>query len=261
MKSHEARDLITRLVERTTGFRVQVARDPSLETLGTVRMARASSPYHLIRYNSSAEDILDYVVSFECGFVLRQVGVPPEKRYEVGPSTKGKREVARLVQSTFGPNNSITLPETAQSTLSAQLLGGLITQLRSIPLALRIDHWLLKEYSGLRDQQNTACLRQLQDGIAVLDPRVRRSMPTQIAEASVAMNAAQALYWVDVWGDEHAAVPYKAAGLLSEGASLLRLWEEIPSSAIHDRELIDAWGKHLGIADWYEFVPYDGGAG
>lgn len=260
METHEARDQITRLVERTTGFPVRVVEDSSLQTLGTVKMASTSFPYHLVRYSPSAQDTLDYVVSFQCGFIIRLAGVPSEQRYEIGASSKGKATVKELVHAMFGPEGAIELPEAGQAALSAQLLGGLITQLRSIPLALRIDYWLRKQFSDLRDLQNMSCRRQLESGVAVLDPRVRRSMPKQVAEPSVAMNAAQALYWAEIWEDEQVVAPYKAAGLLNEGSSLLQLWREIPGDPINDREMIDTWGRHLDIADWYAFVPYGGGA-
>jgi len=260
VEAQQARDQITRLVERTTGFPARVAEDSSLPTLGTVKMARPSLPYHLIRYSPAARDTLDYIVSFQCGFVIRLAGVPLEKRYEIGASPRGAVEVAELVRLQFGTKEPIRLPEMKQPAFSAQLLGGLITQLRSIPLALRIDDWLRNQFAGLRDQQDESCRCQLREGIAALDPRVRRAVPKQIAEASVAMNAAQAMYWAEAWEDEQAIAPYKAAGLLDEGRKLLRLWKETPGDPTHDRELIDAWGRHLGIEGWYAFVPFGQGA-
>jgi len=256
VQAKEARSLVTRLVKRTTGFPVQIERDASLSTLGTIKMARPSFPYHVIRYSPEADGFLDYVVCFQCGFAMRLVGVSEEDRYEVGPSQEGREKVARLVSEQFGPSADISLPAAAQAALSEQLLAGLVTQLRSIPLALRIDRWLRTEYAGLRDQQDSAMLQQLREGIAVLEPRVRGSMPKKIAEASVAMNAAQALYWSRVWGDEQVVIPYKASGLLKAGEALLQVWDELPGDPVHDRELIDAWGRILGISDWYEFVPF-----
>ncbi len=259
MEAAEARNHIERLVERTTGFPVHVSEDASLPTLGTMKPARESLPYHVVRYSPSARDALDYVISFQCGFVMRLVGVPPERRYEVGASPKGNAEAMRLVGGQFGGHGPVQLTRERRSALAAQLLGGLITQLRSIPLALRIDKWLRNEYPGLRTQQDMACHRQLKEGVAVLAPSVRNSMPKRITEASIAMNAAQALFWSEQWEDSKTIAPYKAVGLLEKARVLRGLLEKIPGDPIHDPELIDAWGQELGIQDWYVLVPFGEG--
>jgi hypothetical protein len=40
------------------------------------------------------------------------------------------------------------------------------------------------------------------------------------------------------------------------GQKLAEIFEQIPDRPRHDQELIDAWGKYLGITDWYTWVPY-----
>ena len=224
-------------------------------------MARTSQPFHLIRYGAPARETLDYVIAFQCGFLMRLVGVEPKNRYEVGSTPEGEAEIAALVAEHLTDTGLTRISKARQHELSAQLLGGLITQLRSIPLALRIDHWLRNEYPGLKQQQDASWLHQLDEGVAALNPRIRRAAPKRISEASIRMNAAQAAYWAEQWEDEEVVVPYKAVGVLESGRELLQLWREIPGDPIHDPELISAWARKLGIQKWYAIVPFGAAGG
>ena len=39
------------------------------------------------------------------------------------------------------------------------------------------------------------------------------------------------------------------------GRELLKLFDQLPSDASRDRELIDQWGNHLSLASWYQWIP------
>lgn len=70
------------------------------------------------------------------------------------------------------------------------------------------------------------------------------------------MPAAYALL-VDQLRQTHTlAIPYRAAGVLDMGKTLMQLSTEAPGGPEHDRALIDAWGKALGMASWYTWRPY-----
>jgi hypothetical protein len=69
------RDVIKR-VETTTGRPVLVQADPSLSVLATVKMARGTAPAHLVRFKPGST-APDYLVCFQCGFILRLFANPP----------------------------------------------------------------------------------------------------------------------------------------------------------------------------------------
>ena len=52
--------------------------------------------------------------------------------------------------------------------------------------------------------------------------------------------------------------PYRETGNLTAGEALLKLWYDVPQDSDHDKELIDAWGKALGLEGWYEFLAFAG---
>jgi hypothetical protein len=243
-------------VERASGYPVLVIEDRSLRTLAAVRVARGNAPAHTITYNPSVTTQPDYLIAFQCGFILRHFAVPPPRRCDFAPAGHGREIVHRLLGAADGPARKLHLQPQVVETLGDQLFDGLMVQLRSIPVGLRVDAWILREYEELAPLQRSAVLRQLQDSQATLAPDVRKIAPTKVYKASVTMNAAFALFWSRTWDDPALSVPYKAAGYDKPGARLLSIFDEISDEPAADRQLVDAWAGDLSLSNWYEWVPY-----
>ena len=73
--------------------------------------------------------------------------------------------------------------------LSNQLGHGLGLQLRSIPIAIRIDDWINQEYPVLRTLQRRSNERQLQEAMPSLGPSIRAFAPQPIIDTNVSMIA------------------------------------------------------------------------
>src|SRR5690349_17706427 len=95
--STAAVERVFRQVEKVTGFRVHAEPDTTLRVIASVRMAGPNLPLHLIRFNPSARSTVDYVLAFQCGFILRLYALEPSARFDVGPSYRGRKEVERLL--------------------------------------------------------------------------------------------------------------------------------------------------------------------
>ena len=248
------------LVERTSGHPVLVTEDRSLKTLATVRMARGDAPAHAIAYNPAADSQPDYLIAYQCGFILRLFANPPVERWDLAGTAQGREIVHQLLGGPDGPARKLNLAPPVVEKLRDQLFDGLMLQLRSIPVGLRVDAWILREYPDLAQLQRSAVLRQSQDNQATLSPDVRKIAPTKVYKGSVSMNAAFALFWARQWNDPALSLPYKSAGFEKAGAQLLAAFDEIPGEPMNDRRLVDAWGTELGLASWYEWVAYSGKA-
>jgi hypothetical protein len=247
---------VLRAVEETTGRPVVVQPDPSLGTLlAKLTMARGSAAAHLVTYNPSAGTV-DYVVCFQCGFLLRMFMVPEAERFSLAGSWRGRKETEKLITEHLR-KKGMSLPKETRSKLVEQFFGGIIQQLRSVPIGLRIDSWLQQSFPGLSEQQKKAIDRQLNDNAASLRPEVRQIAPAKVFEANVGMNAAFAQFWSRTWNNPLLAVPYKSSGDWAIGEKLLKLFDEIPNDPANDKKLIDTWGSHVGLTGWYEFVPYE----
>lgn len=221
MSLREVTRAIIAQVERVSGHPVLVTEDRSLQTLAAVRMARGNAPAHVITYNPSASTQPDYWIAHECGFILRLFANPPSERWDFAAATHGREIVHRLLGGPEGPVRKLGLQPHVVEKLRDQLFDGLMVQLRSVPVGLRVDAWILRDYQELAPLQRSAVLRQLQDGQAALAPDVRKIAPPKVYKASVTMNAAFALFWSRTWDDPALSVPYKAAGHDKPGARAL----------------------------------------
>ena len=67
---------IIALVENLSGRSVVVSEDASLKTLAASRIARGANRIHTISFNPSVVREPDYLICYQCGFILRLFGVP-----------------------------------------------------------------------------------------------------------------------------------------------------------------------------------------
>lgn len=243
------RDIIKR-VEDATERPVLVRTDATLKVLATVRMARGSAPAHLVTYNPSGGSAPDYLICFQCGFVLRLFANPPSERFDFAGSASG-REAMRKAVSAQPEILKTHLPPAAIRQYADQIFDGVMLQLRSVPIGLRVDTWLSTEYPELRELQQAFAVRQLQDNQGVLSPEVRRLAVSPVYEASIAMNAAFAAYWARAMAQASFVLPYSATGDRT-GEDLLATWDTLDPHPRQDRDLIDAWAHKLGLQEWYE---------
>jgi hypothetical protein len=245
------------LVEEKTGVPVVVTPDTSLQMLAAVKIARHSAPAHIITYNPLMGAGVDYAVCFQCGFVLRAFLAQEPDRFDFGSSWRGRKDVEKLLAEHLR-GKRLPLPKDVRSQLKDQLFDGLMVQLRSVPVGLRVDTWIGHECPDLLDQQRIVITRQMKDNLKSLGPDVQQISPGKVFSASVAMNAAFASFWSKAWNDPLATAPYRETGHLSAGEALLQLWYDVPEDCSNDKRLIDAWGQSLGLQGWYEFLPFAG---
>lgn len=253
----EEAQLAMRAVEEATGIPVLVTADSSLRTMAAIKLAKSLSPAHPLRYNPKFTALADYLIAFQCGFALRLFLAPETSRFELVGTDHGRETAGRLLDDHL-KKCGLRLPVQAVIGLRDQFFDGLMLQLRSMPVGLRVDAWVRHEYPGLHEQQNDAARRQLAENQQALSPQVKQMAPKLIYEASVGMSAAFAAFWERVLTDPTIVVPYRVAGLLAIGEKLLRLADEIPDDAANDKRLVEAWGDQIGVTGWFRLIPFEG---
>ncbi len=242
-------------VEQISGRPVYLQPDPALPTLATVKVARGDAPAHLVTYRPEAEG-LDYAIASQLGTVLRIFQTPSEDRCDIVIKEAGRESVRR---SLVGPNGTLTpykLPEAVVKTTTDQMFGGLMTQLRSLPVEMRVGVWLRDNYPGTQAAQEQYLAAEMMRATQSLGPQVRAMTPPTVFAANATMNAAFALFCDRLLGRPLYAVAFRSTGLADRGQFLLDLWDRTPADATHDRALVDAWGDDLGLSDWYSWVPW-----
>lgn len=235
-------------VERVTNRPVVVREDVGLKVLADIKIARGDDAVHLVRYKAGGGVSPDYYIVYQCGHLLRFYSAPPEKRFE----TAARPEASQKLADEMLKNR---IPSQAQG-LGEMLLGGLITQLRSIPVGFRIEDWITSTFPELADQQRCAVQNQLTQNLETIRIAASPMIPRLVSKASVTMNAAFALFWARKWGDTSLTIPYKSAGYLDLAMKLIGIIDRTPDDASSDVQLIDEWAFELKLKGWYEAIPF-----
>jgi len=243
------------LVEERSGIPVYVEPDPNLPgtLLAKVVMARDNLPLHRVFYRPNSVVPPDYLICQQAGFILRFFAAPAGQRFDFAASDAGTKAVEDLVKA--HPVAKM-LPPHALPQLITMLRDGLLSHLRSIPLGMRVDRWLATDYPDLLPLQKQSVLRQLEDSAATLAPKHRQTSPKLIFDVTESISAAFAAFWAGRLHQPQMVLPFKSAGFLHSGESLLEIWENTPDDAVNDRLIVDKWAEKLGIAGWQQWVPY-----
>jgi hypothetical protein len=241
--------------EQATGCPVVVTADATLTMTAGVLMATSNRPGHIIRIHPKAPPVVDYYVAYYCGMIQRFFESPPEERFFFGVGDKGRYQFRKLLERMPSLKR---LGEAAISAMCEQLLTGIMTHLRSVPLGLRLDNWIFSKHSELVEMQRTAIQPQLQENNRSTDEKFRSVCPPPVFDATMSINAAFAQFWAEKWNQPELALPYKASGYAAAGEKLLQIFRDVPDSGRTDRALIDAWGAELNLTNGYVWVAYQG---
>ena len=239
-------------VESLSGKPVHIEATSSLppNILANVRMARGGLPFHMIEYQSSLGDSPDYVIVYQCGFVIRRHAVEAANRQDFIGTPEGEEVVRYWVLNNPKPSKP---PDANASGLIRFLHSGLLSQVRSIPVGLRVDDWIYQEFPELLPLQQKALAKQFNDNAAALRPDVQAAMPEPALAINIIMSAAFALFWADRLSQPQIALPYQATGYVERGKTLLDIFNRLPADPNQDAALIDAWADSLGIRNWYRW--------
>jgi hypothetical protein len=236
---------------------VHVMEDPKLQVLATVRMARSGElPAHLISYKQSPGEAPDYQICFECTYILRLFANPPEKRFDLTDTTKGRDEVEKMITAPGGIAAKFRLQKAQIEQMRSQFLNGLLIHLRSIPVGLRVSEWLSAKYPELGELEKEHVQNEVNINRQSMKAEIKEITPPKIYQAAQSIGAAYTLYWSEIYRKPEWFNPYRLNGFEKQARKLLELFNHGLDDPLHDQELIDAWGKHLGISDWYRWVPY-----
>ena len=99
MSLSEVTQSILDLVEKASGRPVVVTEDRSLRTMASVRMARGSAPAHVVVYNPDLAATPNYLIAYQCGFILRLFSVSLGERHDLAATPGGRNTVHRLLSS------------------------------------------------------------------------------------------------------------------------------------------------------------------
>jgi len=216
--------------ERVSGRPVVVQEDPTLQTLATVQFARGAAPMHVVKYRPIPNRKPDYHICYQCGFIIRLFENPPENRFSLGPSPDAPKRMDAWLEE--GP----TAPEL--QAMKNILQSGLLTQLRSIPVGLRIDDLIWAQYPELREEQLASAQSQMKQNIQSLTPEIRQTFPQKTSDSTLRL-------------------PYQSIGAEADGQNLINASASTGTSSSDDWTLVDKWAEILGLTGWYKWIRHE----
>lgn len=244
---HETTQLVAKL-EQLSHRRVEFMPLDSLPVLASLKLARHGASFHVLQYRPSNAP-LDYYVAQQVGTVLRMFELPEEQRFDFAGNDRGEKAVESILRASshLSSSDEAILPLFAKSVHQWAMM-----QLRSIPLGMRVDAWLYATFPSMRDSIARGLGEQQQMNVQLLNQQAGALAPptNQFAPAT-----AYALFTDRLLGTSY-EIPFKSAGALREGKTLLNLFDTTPDDPAHDRQLIDFWARQLGMSDWYQWVSY-----
>lgn len=245
------------LLEQKSGCLVHVMEDPKLENLSRIKIARGNMPAHIISYKPGLKnESPDYSIIFQCAMAMRVFDCPPDERRLIAASSTANESLQAILARPNGIAEKFQLSGARLNGFTDKLVDGLIAHLCSIPLSLRVSESLSLDHPELLELEAAHVERELLINKETLSDQIQEIMPSEVFDPTQCINAAFAIFWAERLERTEIVNPYRLAGFESHGSELLKIYEGIPSDPTNDCELIDAWADHLGIRDWYTWLPY-----
>ena len=250
MNTREIQRDVLKACEQRSGRSLTVLQTPNLPTLATIHFADHNRPGHIIEVNADYAWAIDYLVVFQCGMLIRRLEAAEEEPVDIGPSARGLEEVSEALRR----NPALTaVPAHALQPVAEQLLAGIITHLRSVPVGFSVDASIFEDFEPLRELQEGVVNIQLKQNEKSLSAADSQLIPKRIGDATNAISAAFAAFWSVRWHKPTVLVPYKTDGHDVKGVRLVDIWTD--SDRGGDSAVIDAWAEELGVAGWYQWLP------
>ena len=187
---------------------------------------------------------------------LRMFECPPEKRFLIASAPEGDRALESILRSPDGIAQKYRLGEAQLDSFKSQLLNGLITHLRSVPIGLRVSEKLTLDYPDLLELEVKHVEKELEIARQTRSANVKAMIPAEIYNPTQYINAAYAIFWAGRLEKPNIVNPYRLEGFEVHGQKLLDIFENIPNQPTNDYELIDLWADYLNIRNWYTWLPY-----
>ena len=238
-----------------TGKRVEFIEKSDLPTFAVIKLARNNMPAHLIFYRAKHDDLINHLISHECGHALRMFGVQLQKRLMPITDDQIKLRALSEIEADVQRLSSV-LPSDQLAKVVNMWYVGLVRQVTNFPPDIMIEKWLYNDYPQLRPYQLLSIQRQLQEALPGLSRRVLEMTPRKILVASNVMNYAFFRMLGQHFGVNYVR-RYERTSYLTKGSQLVSITEAYVDTYEGDVDMINKWAEFLGLSKWFTWRDFE----
>ncbi len=247
------RSLISKTIAKT-GYPLVFIERNGIGYDSQLRMAGKTHTFHQLTYVPEYHEFLSHFIVNAVMKILRVWDLPPGERL-LPVSEAGKRlprdDEAELRRKLGNPATAVV------EGLSAFLYHGIVQQLTSMPLDVRIEGEIAAMLPEHREAQHAYLRRQVRDLEPHFAPEIASVAPARIYAASSAMNVVLAEEAAEI-ADVQLGPMFRRTPHRRLGDRLRELLHEVKEPGYRgDRLVIDAWAEKLGLRTWYEWRTLD----
>ena len=240
---------IVEQVEQVSGKAIDFRTIPGLRVRAQSSMARQRMAQHVILFNPKERPHLSHILAHECARILRMLATPPEERQVPAsmPETLGLARNELRGEAQF-------LPEELRDEMTDMWIHGLITQVTSQPVDVRIEEWIADNYPGLRQEQRRSLRTETRTVTANMSPDVRRTTAASIFRRANALNYAYLDHIGDILERSFESKFARSLEIVTLGRSLSQVLDDDTAS---DHELVDRCAEAIQVHDWFIWLDFE----
>jgi hypothetical protein len=154
-------------------------------------------------------------------------------------------------------NELSQLPEAMRNQMLDVWLGGLITQVTSLPACVRIERWIHREYPPLRSEQRLYLDEDVQRTLQGLSKKVERVTPKTLFRISNSITYAYLRGIELVTGKDLRKHFSGRPSIITTGIQLYETLGEADMGYAGDIRVTNEWVKILNVSEWFTWVGFE----
>lgn len=244
-------------LEEIGGVEIELVHDDSLSVSARTEIAwhDRRRQHHVVRYKGANVAITPHLLAHELEHILMEHQARENERNRFFITDNRTMAEARSALSSDIYKLRRSMPDEVVDDYIENLLRGFADRLFNMPLDMIIETRLFEQLPQLRSSQFASLDKAFRDGVKGLeDPDTRRLTPRTVYNATMAMEAAYAMFIDHLWQGRTAyAEAYERTRHHRSGKKLFEMWLEVKDSlqSGDEYDLVDRVADALRVSGWY----------
>lgn len=239
-------------VKEVSGKEITFRPAPDQLVPATSKIARARMPTHIIKYQPAMAHRINHLAAHECGHILRTMEADPSIRVVPVSNPETRAIAVRELEKELSH-----LPDAMRGQMVEVWLGGLITQLTSLPACVRIERWIRREYPLLRNEQLLYLEEDVRKTLNGLTKRVERMTPKTIFRISNSITYAYLRGIESVTGKDCRKHFSGRTSIINTGIQLYEALGEEDTGYAGDIRVTNEWARVLKVTEWFAWTGFE----